>query len=74
MLIKVKVHPKSKKLKITKKSQDKFEIFIKEPANRGLANKAVSALLAKYFKISKNKIRLIRGHKQRNKIIDIASQ
>ena len=71
MLIKVKVFVGSKKAGVIKKSEDSFEVRVKEKAERGLANKAVIIALASFLKISPSKIRLVRGVKQRNKIMEI---
>lgn len=71
MLIKVKVFPNSKKEGIIKKSNDSFEIKVKERPIKGLANKAVIDILSSHFKVSTSKIRLVKGFKQRNKIFEI---
>ena len=72
MLIKVKVFPESKDEEILKKSEDSFEIKVKEKAKQGLANKRVSEILYYYFDAPKLKIRLIKGAKQRNKVYEIS--
>ncbi len=56
---------------IIKKSEDGFEVKVKEKAERGLANRAVVIMLATYFKTLPSRIRLIKGVHQRNKIFDI---
>lgn len=71
MLIKVKVLPESKKVEIIKKAEDRFEIKIKAKPEKGLANKEVMKVLSEYFKTPETKIRLIKGHTQRNKIFEI---
>jgi len=71
MLIRVKVFPGSKKEDIIKKSEDKFDLKIKEKPVEGRANQRVIEILASYFKIPLNKIRLIRGYEKRNKILEI---
>jgi len=71
MLIKVKVFPNSKKEGIVKKSEDSFEVKVKEKPLEGRANKAVIKTLALYFKIPESKIKLVKGAKQRNKIFEI---
>lgn len=71
MLIKVKVFPNSKKEEICKKTEDSFEIKVKEKPKRGEANKAVISLLSSFLKIPKEKIRIIKGFKQRNKILKV---
>jgi len=71
MLIKVKVFPSSKKEEIIKKSEDSFEVKVKEKPERGLANREVIRIISAYFKIPKSKVRLIKGFKERNKIFKI---
>ena len=71
MLIKVKVFPNSKKEEIIKKSEDSFEVKVREKPEKGLANKKVINVLSSYFKIPSSKIRLIKGFKQRNKIFEV---
>ena len=73
MFLKVKVFPNSKKEEIIKKSEDEFEIKVKEKAEKGKANKRVKEVLAKYLNISEEKLVLVRGAKQRNKIFKIIS-
>lgn len=71
MLIKVKVFPNSKKEEIVKKKEDSFDLKVKEKPIMGQANKAAIKILASYFNVSENKIRIIKGFKQRNKIFNI---
>lgn len=71
MLVKVKVYPKSKKEEVVKKSEDSFEVKVKEKPRASRANKKVFELLAEYFGISAKSIRLKKGSKQRNKIFEI---
>jgi uncharacterized protein (TIGR00251 family) len=71
MLIKVKVFPKSKKEEIIMKDNESFEIKIKAKAKEGKANESVVEKLASHFAISPDKIRIVRGHKFRKKLIEI---
>ena len=71
MLIKVKVFPNSKREEIIKKSENSFEVKIKEKPEKGKANREVVRILGFYFKIPESRIRLIRGFKKRNKIFEI---
>jgi len=68
MFIKVKVSPNSKKEEIIRKSEDEFGIKVKEKAEKGKANKRVKEILSEYLNIPQEKLILIRGAKQRNKI------
>jgi len=71
MHLKIKTHPGSKKLKLIKKAEYSFEIYVKQKAERGLANKAVVKTLSLYLKVPAGKLRLVKGAKSRNKIFEI---
>jgi len=71
MLIKVKVFSNSKKQGIIKKSEDSFEVRVKEKSLKGQANKEVIKVLADYFEVSESKVRLIKGFRHTNKIFAI---
>ncbi|MBI2042728.1 MAG: DUF167 domain-containing protein [Candidatus Nealsonbacteria bacterium] len=71
MLIKVKVFPGSKKEEVLKKTEDSFEVWVKEKPVMGLANKAVIDALARYFSTSAANVRLVRGFRERNKVFEI---
>lgn len=59
--LKVKVHAGEKKEKLLQKTPDSFEIWVKAPAERGLANAAVRAALAAHLGVAENKLSLIKG-------------
>lgn len=61
MYIKVKVHAGEKKNLLSQKVQDTFEVWVKAPAERGLANDAVRDMLASHLGIESKKLRLIKG-------------
>lgn len=71
MYIKVKVKTNAKKEKIVKKSEDHFDISVKEPAERNLANKKVLELVRNYFKVYNGKVRIVSGHHSPSKIISL---
>ena len=71
MLIKVKVFPQAGKEEIFKKSEDSFEVWVKEKPIKGQVNRAVISALVKYLNIDRTEIRLIKGGKTRNKIFEI---
>lgn len=82
MYIKVKVFPKSKKEELKEISDPKlpvgqgnrFEIKIKEKAERNLANNKVLKLLAEYFNIKENKIKIINGHHHPVKLLKVINE
>ena len=68
---KLKVHPGSKTDKIVRKKPDTFEIWIKAPAERGLANAAAISLLAAEIKTNPKRILLIKGAQSPAKIVKV---
>ena len=71
MLIKVRAFPQAGENRVIEKNKDSFDVFVKEKPVAGLANKAISKLLAEYLKLPESKVRLVRGFKQGNKIFEI---
>ncbi len=71
MKIFVKAKPNSKEEKIKKLSETNFEICVKEPPVRGLANAAIVAALARHFGVPFSSVKIISGHTSRQKIVEI---
>ncbi len=71
MLIKVKVLTGEKKEGVSVIKGDKFEIKVKPKPKGGLANERVKEILADYFNLSENRVKLIKGFKRRSKIYQI---
>ncbi|MDD4899566.1 MAG: DUF167 domain-containing protein [Candidatus Omnitrophica bacterium] len=71
MRITVKVKANSKQEKIEKISESEFKAWIKEPAIEGRANEGVVEALSDYFSVPKSRISIIRGQKNKIKIIEI---
>jgi uncharacterized protein (TIGR00251 family) len=67
--ITVKVVPNAKKDEIIEKNC--LVIYTTAPPENNKANKAVIELLSDFFDISKSCIRIVKGEKSRNKIIEI---
>ena len=59
--LKVKAHAGEKKEKLLQKTPDSFEIWVKAPAERGLANAAVRAALAAHLGVAENKLSRVKG-------------
>ncbi|MCE9644130.1 DUF167 domain-containing protein [Candidatus Parcubacteria bacterium] len=71
MYVKVKVIPGAKKESFEAKSKDTFAASVREPALQNLANRAVLLLVARYFKVTSGKVRLISGHRSRSKVFSV---
>jgi len=72
MQIKIKVKTKAKQEKVVKTGDGDFEIHVKQTPEKGKANIAVIKLLAKYFKIPQNNIKILAGKTNSRKIAEIS--
>lgn len=71
MNIKVRVIPRAKKSKIETFNEG-LKVYLNSPAAEGRANKELIDMLAKHYKARKCNVTIIKGHKQRNKLIQIS--
>lgn len=71
MYIKVRVHPGAKKERVEVRSDTQFEIWVKEKAERNMANMRVRELVAREAGVSVGKTRLISGHQSPSKMFSI---
>jgi uncharacterized protein YggU (UPF0235/DUF167 family) len=69
----VKVTVGARKESLVKKSEDHFEISVREKAERNLANTRVLELVAEHFEVPVNKVRIVNGHKHPSKLLVIES-
>jgi uncharacterized protein YggU (UPF0235/DUF167 family) len=67
--IHAKVTAGAKKESLRQKSEDHFEVSVREKAEHNLANRRVLELFALHFKISVSKIRIINGHRSSSKLL-----
>ncbi len=65
----VKVKPKARKEKIEKIDEVHYCIWVKDPAEKGKANKRVIKLLADYFSVSQSRIVIVSGFKSSTKVV-----
>ena len=54
-----------------KNDDDTLTVYIKDPAIEGRANAAAIKLLAKHFKVTSSKVKLVRGVTSKYKIFEI---
>lgn len=71
MYIKVKAFPRSKKEEIKKVAENRFEIKVKEKAEKNLANQRIIEILAEYFGIEGKDVKIVNGHHHPSKLISI---
>ena len=71
MKIKVKVIPKSSVQHIVETLEGDLKVKLKAPPVQGQANKELVQMLAKYYKVSKSQVEIIKGLTSKNKIVEI---
>ena len=71
MFLKLRVHPEAKRDAVSRKAPDLYELWVRAPAERGLANKAVRALMGTELGIPAGRIRLVKGSASPSKIIEV---
>lgn len=71
MRIKIKANPLSHQEKVTAVGKNNFEVWVKEPPIKGLANMAIRNALADYFNVSHSQVRLVSGFSSKNKTFEI---
>ena len=69
--IHIKVTAGARKESWKQKSRDHFEVSVKEKAEHNMANARVIELVAEYFKVPINKVRIVNGHHHPSKLLVI---
>ena len=59
----------AKKEFLKQKSEDHFEVSVREKAENNMANKRVLELVSLHFKIPISKIRIVNGHRSPSKLL-----
>ena len=71
MYIKITVKAGVNKESFIQKSKDHFVISTREKAEHNMANIRVIELVAENFKVSKNKVRIVNGHRPPGKLLTL---
>lgn len=70
MTVKVRVFPRARKAGVEPFGEG-LKVYINEPAAEGKANKKLIEVLADYYRVKKRNIKIIKGLKQRNKVVSV---
>lgn len=71
MYVRVEVRPGAKRESVEKKGPDALLVSVREPAERNLANRRVTALVAEHFGVAPGAVRLISGHRSPRKVFSV---
>jgi uncharacterized protein YggU (UPF0235/DUF167 family) len=71
MYIKVRVLANQRKEKIEILKEDTFKLWLKEKAERNLANTRVLEIISEHFKVPQGKVKIVNGHNSPSKLMAI---
>ena len=71
MRITVRAKPNAKKDSVARDQDGSYAVRVKAPPTDGRANLAVVAVIAAHFGVPRSRVRLVRGHTAKIKILDI---
>ncbi len=71
MIFNIRVYPKAGR-NLIKEENSCLKAYLSQAPHDGLANKQLIELLAKHLKVKKYQIKIIKGEKSRNKVIEIS--
>lgn len=57
---------------LVKEENDGIRVYLTKPAQDGLANQQLIDLLSGYLRIRKYQIKIIKGHRSRDKLVEIS--
>jgi len=70
MLLSIRVAPKASR-NLVREEDGRLKVYLTRPAQDGLANEQLIELLSEYLKVKKYQLKIIRGHKSRDKLIEV---
>ncbi len=72
-VVKVKVVTGARKNEV-KREGERLKVYVSAPPAEGKANKAVLELLAKHFGCKESKVKIIKGEKSKDKLIQMSPE
>jgi uncharacterized protein (TIGR00251 family) len=70
MILKIRVCPRASR-NLVKQDGDICKVYLTKPAQEGQANEQLIKLLAEHFNLKKYQLRILKGDKSRDKLIEI---
>ena len=71
MQIRVRVTTNSRKVVVSRLGEFDFEVRVDARPSEGKANKRLIEILSEYFGVSKSNVRILKGQKSREKIVEV---
>ncbi len=73
MLYRVKVIPNAGRDEVLEDGDD-LKVRLRAPATKGKANKALTEILAEHFHVKKRDVRIIKGERSREKVVEVVKE
>lgn len=70
MRLNIRVIPNAKQNKVVHE-ENRLKVYLTAPAIEGKANKALIQFLAEHFQTKRNSVKIIKGEKSRDKVVEI---
>ena len=70
MRLSIRVIPRAKQNKVVEED-GRVKVYLTAPPVEGRANQALIGVLASHFQVKKSDVRIIRGEKSRDKVVEI---
>jgi uncharacterized protein (TIGR00251 family) len=70
MMFHVKVIPNAKMNEVSQEGQD-LRVRLNARPSKGRANKALTELLAEHFNVRKGAVKIVKGEKSREKVVEV---
>jgi uncharacterized protein (TIGR00251 family) len=71
MRISVDIVPRARGTRVERLGADHLRVAVAAPPHEGQANEALVTVLAEYFDVSRSRVRILRGHASRRKVVEI---
>ena len=72
MVFSVRVIPKASR-NLVKEEAGGFKVYLTKPSQDGLANAQLINLLSEHLKIKKYQLKIIKGDRSRNKLVEVTA-
>ncbi|MFP4539859.1 MAG: DUF167 domain-containing protein [Candidatus Paceibacterota bacterium] len=66
-ILRVKAHPGARKEKLVRRENGTLEIWVKDQAQKGQANRRILEVISKEFGLASSDVRMVKGGKGNNK-------
>ena len=70
----VRVRTRSSREEVARNADGSLKVYLKVPPIEGKANEALRELLAEEFCVSKSMVKIIRGERSKDKVVEICQE